>query len=148
MNFWTIFTAVLLSGCIQLTPKQESLFYAPGPDQYITAAEIRELLPDFAIVADGQYQLVPRGKMPTALWCNPYASDLMSPMGWDCVKYTEWAVAEMKGYACGELVREGNPRHMQMICIDIKNKSLIFEPQTCQWDWVYKDQVLSIEIKP
>lgn len=130
MNFWTIFTAVLLSGCIQLTPKQESLFYAPGPDQYITAAEIRELLPDFAVVADGDYKLTPRGLMPSAAWCNPYASDIFQPMDWDCRDYAQWADEQLPGYAFG---KAWNRDHMVNIFIDESREVVLFDAQNCQF---------------
>jgi len=150
MRYLLIILVLFLSGCIHLTPKQEAVKLAiigKSDVTWISSEEIKEMLPKAAI-KPGIYKLTPRGIMPRAEWCNPFlSSNIFEPKGWDCKDYTYWALDSLNGYACGSIIRQGNPKHMQVICIDEDWKIIIYEPQTCQWDFVPSAAVVYITIE-
>lgn len=150
-----LIVAFMLQGCgaINLTPVQEKIKMAlmgePEP-AWISSEKIEELLPSFAEVGPGVYKLVPRGlvaRMHDAPWCAPGASEILRPKNWVCTHYTKQVVDKMKGYACGKMVRKyKEENHMQLICIGEESEILIYEPQSCQWDFVKVKDVLYIKM--
>ena len=121
-----------MTGCINLTPRQEALLHSsPGPPVDISAREIRELLPAFAEIPDGDYVLVSRGTMPNEVWCNSFASDMFQPKDWDCKDYSYWADSMKPANAAFGIA--WNKDHMVNWFIDEDKTVILFEPQECQF---------------
>jgi len=119
--------ALLMTGCINMTPRQEALLHTPEPPVFATAQELRELLPAFAEIPDGTYQLIPRGTMPAAEWQNVFVSDIMMPKDWDCKDFSWWADSMMPVDAA--FGTAWNDNHMVNWFVDEKGTVVLFEPQ-------------------
>lgn len=132
VKYLAILLVLSLSGCgfIHMTPAQERLFSKEQPAKYINAEELRELLPRYAVVEDGTYQLTPRGMMPTDVWCNPYVSDIVHPKDWNCQDYSRAAAEQMEGYVFG---LAWNDDHMVNVFVDTDFNILLYDYQVCQF---------------
>ena len=132
VKYLAILFVLALSGCsyIHMTPVQERLFSKEQAAKYITAQELREILPRFAVVEDGTYQLTPRGAMPEAAWCFPKSSPVLRPKDWICQDYSKDAANQMRGYAFG---LAWNDDHMVNVFVDTAKEIILFDYQICQF---------------
>jgi len=140
-----IFLAIILAGCVNLTPKQEAIIYnltEPQEVSYISSEEIEKLLPEFAEVEPGVYKTVPRGlvkNMHDAPWCFPGAASVLSPKDWTCMDYSMSLRDTMQneGYAFGIAWNQEETRlfsgHMVNLFIDEDWKIILYDPQDCEF---------------
>ena len=162
-RMFVLFFIIFLSGCgfIHLTPQQEAFLPVNDNPEVVNSEELKRILPNFAVVAEGEYKLVPKGlvkRKHDAPWCfsgvyggqngvnNTTAADVLLPLDWGCLELT--LISEMDGYAFGVATVLSNGKDGGSFVVNIliteSRDILLYNVRTCQWLEPHRVSAISI----
>ncbi len=148
--FWLVIIPfiLLLSGCgpyAVVDEWQSKLTGDIDKQGKISAQDLRRVLTDHfglttIVLTDEKYVLPDNGRVSDIqgkqfAYCNPEASVVFSPMGWDCDDYAAAAVVPMRNYAFGTMfvTTSRGTGHALNVFVNHRKEVVYWEPQTCDY---------------